>query len=378
MSATPKRRRTVLAASASLALALTLAACSSSSTDAGNSTPTTSPTSSPASSSTESPAGSSAASAAGSDVGSADAGSAGNSTDASAGSSAASEGSGTAETVSVAGGTDGSTTFAVTPNPSLAADLPSDITGDGTLELVTDPSAAPYEFIQDGTQDYRGADVDLGNAIAAKLGLKANWSSVKFPGILASIKAKRYDFAMTAMGDTPEREKVVDFVDYSTDSNAIVVPKGNPKNISDLNSLCGLNVADLEGSVFAGLIDEQNEKCTDKMKISTFQDVNQVLLQVQTGRADATMYQTGIAGYIIKTSPDAANLEVLTNTVYGEGYNAIPFNKDNTALRDAVQKATQELVDDGTYKKIYDTWGLSANMIDKITVNDGLKYNQPS
>ena len=376
------RHRRTLAVSAGVAVALVLSACSSS-TSGSNSSSSSASSSESSASSSAAPAGSSAPASSGSSASvassapsSAASGSASSGSSSSVASSASSGSS--AAAVSVPGGLTGTTNYQVTPDPALAGAIPSSITSDGTLEIATDPSSAPYTYVQDGTQNLRGVDIDLGNAVAAKLGLKANWSSIKFTGILAAIQAKRYDFAMSAMGDTPTREKVVDFVDYSTDSNAVVVPKGNPKGVKDITSLCGLKVSDLEGSVFAGLIDAQNAKCSSKMQVSTFQDINQALLQVETGRADATVYQTGIAGYIIKTSPDASKLQVITGTVYGEGYNAIPFNKDNTALRDAVQKAITELMTDGTYAKIYAEWGLSANTIDKITVNDGLRFNQPS
>ncbi|WP_370677922.1 ABC transporter substrate-binding protein [Pleomorphomonas sp. PLEO] len=269
-------------------------------------------------------------------------------------------------------------TLSVEASPALAEKLPADLRG-GTLKIVTDPSAPPYTFYQADGSTLTGSDVDLGNAIAAKLGLKAEWSTVKFPGIIASIEAGRFDLAITSMGDTPAREQKVDFVDYSTDGNAIVVAKGNPLGIKTIADLCGKSAAVLQGSVMQGLVEKQNEKCGDKpIKIQVFPDINQALLQVRTQRADASMYQYGVAAYIIKTSPDAANLEVLSFEQYGSGYNAMPFKKTSTALRDAVQAALTEMKAEGSYGKILAAWGMEANGLDKITVNDGLRFNQPS
>ncbi|CAN5414464.1 ABC transporter substrate-binding protein [soil metagenome] len=277
----------------------------------------------------------------------------------------------------VKAGTKGTDSLKVSADAALAKKA-AKVVPSGTLQVATDASTPPYEFYEDGTQNLRGADIDMANVIAAKLGLKIKINPIQFTGILPAIEAKRYDFAISAMGDTPAREEVVDFVDYSTDSNAIVVPQGNPKKIKDLDSLCGLKVSALEGSVFLGLLQEQDATCSDKMTISIFQDINSALLQVRTGRADATMYQTGVALYLIKTTADAKDLQVITGKVYGEGYNAMPFAKSNSALRDAVQKALVSLKADGTYDKVLKLWNLEPNAIDKITVNDGLKYNQPS
>lgn len=269
------------------------------------------------------------------------------------------------------------TTLQVSASPSLEARVPADIKSAGVLTIATDPSSPPYEYYAADGQTLIGADIDLGNAIAAKLGLNPKWSAIKFPGIIAALEAKRFDTALSGMGDTPAREQKLDFLDYSTDGNAIVVPKG-PLSIKTIADLCGKHVAVLQGSVMQGLVEKPDKSCTSKMDIQVFQDVNQALLQVRTRRADATMYQYGVAVYIIKTARDAGGLQVLSFHQYGTGYNAMPFLKSNVALRDAVQAAITELKADGGYAAILGAWGMEANGLDKITVDDGLKYNQPS
>lgn len=264
----------------------------------------------------------------------------------------------------------------VTTSPELAAKVPEKFKA--ALKIATDPSSPPYTYYQADGQTLMGADIDLGNAIAAKLGLAPEWTAVKFPGIIAAIQAERFDTALTGMGDTPAREEKLDFVDYSTDGNAIVVKKGNALGIKTIADLCGRRVAVLQGSVMQGLVEQQDAKCGEKINIQVFQDINQALLQVRTERADATMYQYGVAAYIIQTSPDAADLEVLAFEQYGTGYNAMPFRKSDTALRDAVQAALVEMQADGSYEKILTAWGMQANGLEKITVNDGLRFNQPS
>lgn len=277
----------------------------------------------------------------------------------------------------VKGGPNGDTVYNVTANPELAKQAAEIVKG-GTLNLVTAAGAPPYGYIVEGTDELRGSDMDIAYVIAAKLGLTAKFTTMDFSGILPAMQANRFDFSIASMGDTPEREKVVDFVDYSTDSNSIVTTKGNPHNIQGLETLCGLKVSSVQGSVPLGLLQNQNKKCTNKMDIAIFPDNATALLQVQNGRADATMYQTGVASYLIKTDAAAANLEVVENTEYGKGYNAMAFNKSSSQLRDLVQKALTELKTDGVYDEVHAAWGLDLNKIDTITVNDGLKYNQPS
>ncbi|WP_198147918.1 ABC transporter substrate-binding protein [Microbacterium sp. XT11] len=277
---------------------------------------------------------------------------------------------------SITGGADAKTAFDVAVDDDLAARA-AEIVADGTLDIATKAGAPPYEFFEDGDV-LRGSDIDLGRAIAAKLGLDAEFSSMEFAGILPAIEAKRYDMSIAGRGDTPARQEVVDFVDYSTDSNSIVTTKGNPHDIKGIDTLCGLSVSSVEGSVYLGLLEEQNKSCADPIDITVFQDNANALLQVQTGRADATMYQTGVALYLIKTDEASAGLEVVDSEEYGKGYNAIAFNKDNAELRDLVQEALVALDEDGIYEDIHVAWGLTANTIDEFTINDGLRFNQPS
>ena len=278
-------------------------------------------------------------------------------------------------TTVVTGGADGKTGFTISADSELSERAKNLVKG-GELDIATSASSPPYGFY-DG-EVLRGSDIDLGYAISAKLGLKAKYSAMDFSGIIPAIATGRYDFSIASMGDTPAREKSVDFVDYSTDSNSIVTVKGNPKGISGIESLCRLKVSSVEGSVLLGLLQEQNKKCSNPIDITIFKDNATALLQVQNGRADATMYQTGIALYLIKTDAASKNLEVVSNTEYGKGYNAIAFSKKNAELRDLVKDALTSLKEDGIYKAIEDSWGLGANMVDEFTVNDGLKYNQPS
>jgi len=278
----------------------------------------------------------------------------------------------------VTGGSDGKQVWDVQSSPELFARLPAALRQRGTLNIATDPSSPPYESYGTDNRTLHGADIDLGDAIAAKLGLTARWTALQFPGIIAAIEAGRFDMAMASMGDTPARERQVDFVDYSTDGNALIVPRGNPKNIRTIADLCGKSIAVLQGSVMLGLVEKQNARCTQKIDIRIFSDLNQVLLQVLTGRADATMYQFGVAAYIIKTTPSAAGLDLLSFQQYGVGYNAIPFRKSDTALRNAVADALRALKADGIYARILAAWGMGPNGLEKITVNDGQRFNQPS
>lgn len=261
-------------------------------------------------------------------------------------------------------------------NAALHALLPASIQSNG-LSIATDPEAPPYEFYAPDNKTIIGADIDLAKGVAAVLGVKANFTALAFPGIIPAIKSGRFDMSISAMGDTPVREQEINFADYSTDGNALIVRKGNPLKIKSMASLCGKRVAVLQGSIMAGLVDTQQKKCGKKITVQTYPNQNTAYLAVKSGRADATMNDAAVAAYFIKTSKDKS-LQVLTFHTYGEGYNAIGVAKGNESLLLCVQQAVERLMVSGAYTKILANWGIQAGAIKWPLINDGLRFNQPT
>ena len=77
----------------------------------------------------------------------------------------------------------------------------------------------------------------------AVIGFPVSFNEQPFSSIILSIKANKNQVAMSDMYDNAVREKVLSFVDYAKDTTSIIVLKGNPKGITDLNSLAGKTVA---------------------------------------------------------------------------------------------------------------------------------------
>ncbi len=127
--------------------------------------------------------------------------------------------------------------------------MPAAIKTAGVLNIASDASYAPNEFFDTDGKTIIGMDVDLGKAIAAKLGLKANFQNVTFDNIIPGLAGGKYDLGMSSFTDTKDREKTVDFVTYFSAGESLIVPKGNPKGVTgpDL-SLCGLTIAVEKGT----------------------------------------------------------------------------------------------------------------------------------
>ncbi|HEY3504183.1 MAG TPA: ABC transporter substrate-binding protein [Actinocatenispora sp.] len=243
--------------------------------------------------------------------------------------------------------------------------LPARYKQAGVLKVVTSEGYPPMEMYKPGTRTLTGVDPDLAKALADKLGLKLSLTNAAFDGLIPGIQGGRWDLAMSSLSDTAERRKAVDFIDYFQAGGSIMVAKGNPEHIRTLADLCGKKVVLAKGSSNLAIGERQNAKCGTKMQISQSEDAPTGLLSIDTGRAVATIVDHPAGVEYAK----GGKYELLDEQ-YDAGAWGIAVDKRNTGLRDAVQKAMQELLASGDYKALLDKYGVTANAPRSITVNN--------
>lgn len=268
--------------------------------------------------------------------------------------------------------TQGFDTSGIKKDDEIAALLPDSVAGDGTLTVGTDTSYAPAEFLAEDGRTPVGFDVDLSKALAAVFGLKENTVSSTFDSIIPSVGSK-YDIGISSFTVTKERMEAVDFVTYFKAGSTFVVQKGNPKKI-DTSNLCGAKVAVQTGTTQEEEVNKDNEQCKadgkDAIDIQSSKLQTDVTTAVASGKADIFYADTPVAGYAIKQTGDT--LEALGEDV-GVTPEAVAVKKGDSKTAEAVQKAIQKLMDDGTYKKILDTWGVSSGAVDKAEINPSVE-----
>ncbi|MEO3978258.1 ABC transporter substrate-binding protein [Streptomyces sp. CAU 1734] len=245
--------------------------------------------------------------------------------------------------------------------------LPAQYKKSGVLRVATAVGYPPMEMYKPGTTELTGVDPDLAEAIAGELGLELELTNAAFDGLIPGLKSGRFDLVMSSMTDSPQRRQAVDFVDYFRTGGVIMTEKKNPQGIKTLADLCGKAVVLAKGSSNLAIGEEQNAKCTEKMRISQSEDAPTGLLQLGSGRAVATIVDYPVAQMFAKKNTAYRVLP----TQYGTAPWGIAVAKNQSGLRDAVQKALQGLIDDGGYKKILDTWGVGGSAVPRATVNDG-------
>lgn len=259
----------------------------------------------------------------------------------------------------------GAATFSldsVQKDDALAAQVSDAIKSDAKLVIGTDPTYEPNEF-KDGSGKIVGFDVDLGSAIAKKLGLTAEFQESKFDAILPAL-GTRYEIGMSSFTDNPEREKVVDFVTYFNAGTQWA----SKDSAFDPDNPCGKKVAVQTGTVQdTDDLPARQKKCAgQQMQIQRYDDQSEATNAVVLGKADAVLADSPVMAGAVKKVGGQLSL-------VGEVYDAAPYGiaipKNAGTTKEAILGAVKALVGDGTYKAILDKWGVSPGAISDPVIN---------
>ncbi len=262
-------------------------------------------------------------------------------------------------------GPTGSVSASVSQNTSLASLLPADIKSKGKLIVGVNVPYSPNEYLQGGK--VVGFDVDLMDATAKVLGLTTDYRQSDFSKIIPAVQTGTYDIGMSSFTDTKKRQASVDFVDYFSAGILWASPKG--KTVDPMNA-CGLTVA-----VQSTTTEQQDElpakskACTSAgkkaIKILSYENQDDATNAVALGKADAMSADSPVTAYAIKQSNGKLQQA-------GDIMEAAPYGwpiKKGSQLAQAMQKALQSLMDDGTYDQIAKKWGVESGEIKTATIN---------
>jgi polar amino acid transport system substrate-binding protein len=260
-----------------------------------------------------------------------------------------------------------SATANIEQDEAAAALLPDSVKSAGVLTIGIDATYAPNEY-KDAEGKPIGWEVELADAMAAKLGLTTKYEIAKFDNILPAILGGKYQLGLSSFFDTVEREKQVDMVDYYTAGIQWATPVG--KTI-DPDSACGLKVAAQNGTTQAlEDLPAKSKACTDAGKpaieILGFDTQDEASNNVILGRAEAMTADSPVIQYAVKQSK---NKLALAGDLYDVFFYGMPVAKGPDSIAKALQAALQSLMDDGTYLDILTKWGVELGAIDKIGLN---------
>jgi polar amino acid transport system substrate-binding protein len=255
---------------------------------------------------------------------------------------------------------------AVGVDEAAVALLPDDIKKSGKLVIGIDATYPPNEYKDDAGEPI-GWEVDLGNAMAAKLGLTPEYQISGFDKILPSVTGGTYDIGLSSFTDNEEREKVVDFVNYY--EAGIQWAQAIGGSVDPANA-CGLTVA-VQATTYEETdeLPAKSDECVsagkEPINILKYEKQDEASNALALGQADAMTADSPITQYAVSKLKDKIELA-------GDAFDVAPYGiavDKGSPLAKAIQAALQSLIDDGTYLDILTEWGVDAGAVDSITIN---------
>jgi polar amino acid transport system substrate-binding protein len=268
-----------------------------------------------------------------------------------------------------------STAAAVSADPALVKLLPAAYKTKG-LTAGSEIPYAPMEFYDSNNKPV-GFEIDLLNAIAAKLGTTVTFQKQSFDTLIPSLQAGNHDLAVSSMSDTVERQKALDFVDYFQGGASLIVLKGNPAKVTGLAGLCGKTVTTESASWEVDVLKTASQACTKagKSAITTLALPSDVEAQnaVRAQNAVAYLSDSQAAAYTAKVAGNGSYFDLIVDPTAPNGYESgligVGILKKNADLTKAIQAAVASLIKDGNYAQLLKNWNLSSFAVTSATIN---------
>lgn len=240
--------------------------------------------------------------------------------------------------VAIIGGADGPTAVTVGENADVKV-----------LSVAASADFPPYEYFEG--DKIVGAEVEVIEAIAEKLGMQVVVEDMDFDSIIPAIESGKYDIGMSGFTITEDRKMIVNFTDsYTTSCQAIIVPDGSPiTTVDDLFANIGTYKIGVQlattGDLYA-LADFGADNVEEYTKAPD------VVLALTSGKIDCVIIDEAVAKAFVAANEGLTTLE----TAYVVEDYAMTLSKDNPALLEQMNGAIQQLLADGTIQAIMDKY----------------------
>ncbi len=215
----------------------------------------------------------------------------------------------------------------------------------GEVVIGTDATYPPFE--NKVGSELVGFDIELGQAVARKLGVKPRWVNSSFDGIFPALLSRKFDMVISASTITPERKKTLAFSDPYYDAGQVITLRQEQQP---------LKVDDLTGKTVGVQINTTGHVMLEArtgIRLKKFNSIDLAFLDLQNGRLDAVVNDAPTTRYMLKQSFPSLVVsgEPFTSEHYG-----MAFHPSDGSLVKAVNQALAEIRASGEYDRLYSKW----------------------
>ena len=230
-------------------------------------------------------------------------------------------------------------------SPDVSRDLLARIRDKGEITIALEGTWSPWGY-HDESNKLVGYDVEIGEKIAEKLGVKANFVEGLWDGLLAGIESGRYDMMINGIDVDEDRQRKYDFSTPYAYNRTVVIVRADDDSIQAMEGLDGKSTANTLNSTYANVAESYGASVTP------VDDFDQTIELLISGRIDATLNAEVSFYDYLNAHPDAPVKIACIDPQTTEVAIAMPKGEDTDALREAVDKALQEMREDGTLTQL--------------------------
>ena len=221
---------------------------------------------------------------------------------------------------------------------------------DGYLIMGLDDTFAPMGF-RDTDGEITGFDVELGQAVAEKLGVELRLQPIEWDSKVLELNAGNIDMIWNGLSITDERLLQMSFSDPYLNNRQIVLVQ-NDMTISEVSDLVGLKVGVQIDSSGQSVLQDNAVYATIGEMVQ-FNSFNDALLDLDSGRIDAIVIDEIMARYVVSQNTYSV---VVTDVSLGDDVYGVGFRLEDTVLRDRIDAILDELYDEGIVSQISIKW----------------------
>lgn len=226
-------------------------------------------------------------------------------------------------------------------------DLLAKVKNSSELLVGTEGTYAPFTF-HDESGKLTGFDVEIVEEIASRLGVKAKFMETQWDAMFPGLDSERFDMIANQVGIKPERQEKYDFSDAYISSSAVLVTQADNNDVKAFEDIKGLKSAQSLTSNYGEIAKSYG---AELVGIDGFIQAIELL---NSNRVDVTINDKLTVLDYQKQKPEA-NIKIVAEAD-DAAQSGLMFRKGSETLVEAVNKALNEMIEDGTYNEISEKW----------------------
>lgn len=220
------------------------------------------------------------------------------------------------------------------------------------LRVGTEPTFAPFEFLDTDTKEFSGFDMDLIRAVGTKAGYEVKILNMGFDALIPAVMTGTIDVIAAGVSITPERASRVDFTTpYYVSGVSMLIHKADAGKYKTFADLKGKKIAVQIGNTGAS-----KAKAVPDAQVSAFNTTSEAFMDLLSKNADAVFLDRPVLAYYLKNQDKAAKVLTIPSYIDDAENYGFAVKKGNKALLEKLNKAYADLKASGEVEKIYKKW----------------------